>query len=95
MSQITRLNSAGDIEYWLVNNIAFILGVNPEEIDIQQPLDSYGLDSQQAMILASKAEKLLGFKFSLMYLWYYPTIQQLAQRLAQELENSSSEILQI
>ncbi len=30
-----------------------------------------------------------------MYLWYYPTIQQLAQRLAQELENSSSEILQI
>ena len=95
MSQITRLNSAGDIEYWLVNNIAFILGVNPEEIDIQQPLDSYGLDSQQAMILASKAEKILGFKLSLMYLWYYPTIQQLAQRLAQELENSSSEILQI
>jgi acyl carrier protein len=41
-----------------------MLGVEPNEIDIQEPLDSYGLDSAQGMVLASRAEKLLGFKLS-------------------------------
>lgn len=90
-----KANNLADIQAWLVANISYILGVNPEEIDIQEPLDSYGLDSAQAMILASKAEKFLGFKLSLIHLWYYPTIEQLSQRLAEELENSESEILQM
>ncbi|BAZ79176.1 MAG: phosphopantetheine-binding protein [Sphaerospermopsis kisseleviana] len=90
----TAFNTA-DIQAWLIDNISHILGLNPEEIDIREPLDSYGLDSSQAIILASKAEKFLGFKLSLIHLWYYPTIEELAQRLAEELENSDSEILQI
>ncbi|MFM2064678.1 MAG: hypothetical protein RLZZ507_4349 [Cyanobacteriota bacterium] len=94
-SPMKKAATTADIQAWLVTNISYILGVNPEEIDIREPLDSYGLDSSQAMILASKAEKFLGFKLSLIHLWYYPTIEELAQRLAEELENSESEILQI
>ncbi|MEA5575866.1 acyl carrier protein [Anabaena sp. UHCC 0451] len=94
-SPVKKAENIADIQAWLVANISYILGVNPEEIDIQEPLDSYGLDSAQAMILASKAEKFLGFKLSLIHLWYYPTIEELSQRLAEELENSESEILQI
>jgi acyl carrier protein len=71
------------------------LGVNPEEINIRKPLDSYGLDSAQTIIIATKAEKFLGFKLSLMHLWYYPTIEELSLRLSEELENSQSEIIQI
>ncbi|MFM6371579.1 MAG: acyl carrier protein, partial [Dolichospermum sp.] len=49
----------------------------------------------QTIIIASKAEKFLGFKLSLIHLWYYPTIQELSIRLSEELENSQSEIIQI
>ncbi|WP_016952044.1 phosphopantetheine-binding protein [Anabaena sp. PCC 7108] len=84
-----------EIQAWLVSHISSLLGVNPDEIDIREPLDSYGLDSAQAMTLASKAEKMMGIKLSLIHLWYYPTIEELAQRLAEELENSQTEILQM
>ncbi|MEO3706825.1 acyl carrier protein [Trichormus azollae] len=87
--------TSADIQAWLVANISSLLSVEPDEIDIKEPLDSYGLDSVQAMIIASQAEKFLGFKLSLIHLWYYPSIEELAQRLAEELENSESEIFQI
>ena len=94
-TSVEKTVSSAEIEAWLVANISSILGVNPEDIDIKEPLDSYGLDSAQAMTIASKAQKFIGFKLSLIHLWYYPTIEELAQRLAEELENSDSEILQL
>jgi len=87
--------TATDIQQWLVLNISSLLGVEPEQIDIREPLDSYGLDSAQAIILASKAEKYLGLRLSLIHLWYYPTIEELTHRLVEELGNSQSEIFQI
>lgn len=84
-----------EIQEWLITNISYVLGVEPDQIDIHEPLENYGLDSGQAMILASKAEKFLGFKLSLIHLWYYPTIEELAQRLAEEVEDSKSENFQI
>ncbi len=83
------------IENWIINQIALQLGINPEQIDIQQPLDSYGLDSVQAMLLVSKAEKFLGFKISPMLLWHYPTIEALAKRIAEEPEISEYDNLEI
>ncbi|HLP89656.1 MAG TPA: acyl carrier protein [Nostocaceae cyanobacterium] len=94
-SPVKQAYTNAEIQAWLVSNISYLLGVEPEEIDIHTPLDSYGLDSSQAMIIASKAEKFLGFKLSLIQLWYYPTIAELAQRLAEDLENNHAEILQI
>ena len=88
-------DNATKIQTWLVSEISSLLGVNPEEINIREPLDSYGLDSAQTIIIASRAEKFLGFKLSLIHLWYYPTIEELSLRLSEELENSQSEIIQI
>lgn len=88
-------DNATKIQTWLVAEISYLLGVNPEEINIREPLDSYGLDSAQTIVIASKAEKFLGFKLSLIHLWYYPTIEELSLRLSEELENSQSEIIQI
>lgn len=88
-------DNTAKIQAWLVSEISSLLAVNPEEIDIRQPLDSYGLDSAQTIIIASKAEKFLGCKLSLIHLWYYPTIQELSIRLSEELENLQSEIIQI
>ena len=37
-------DNATKIQAWLVAEISSLLGVNPEEINIREPLDSYGLD---------------------------------------------------
>ncbi|MGH8000071.1 MAG: acyl carrier protein, partial [Brasilonema sp.] len=67
----------------------------PDAIDRRQPLDSYGLDSAQAMSIVSKGEKWLGFELSPILLWHYPTVEALSQRLAEETEASDSEIFEI
>ncbi|OKH12389.1 polyketide synthase [Fischerella major NIES-592] len=94
-SGVKRSYTAEEIQAWLVSNISEMLAVEPNEIDIQEPLDSYGLDSAQGMVLASRAEKLLGFKLSVIVLWHYPTIEMLSKRLAEELADSDSEIFEI
>lgn len=83
------------IQNWIVTQISLQLGINPEKIDVQQPLENYGLDSVQAMLLISKAEKFLGFKISPMLLWHYPTIEALAKRIAEDPEISDYENLEI
>jgi acyl carrier protein len=87
--------TAIEIEDWLVAQFAYILGVEPSEVDTNRPLDSYGFDSAQAIIIANKIQKYLGIKVSLIHLWYYPTIKELAQRLAEDFASSQSEILQL
>jgi thioester reductase-like protein len=78
-----------DIQAFMVSNLAEVIGVTPEEIDIQENLENYGLDSAQAMIIISKLENLLGFKPSPVLLWHYPTIAALSQRLSEEVPGTS------
>ncbi|NDJ25209.1 acyl carrier protein [Nostoc sp. B(2019)] len=87
--------TAEEIQTWLVSHISELLKVNPDEIDITEPLDSYGLDSVQGMLLAAQTGKLLGFQLSPLVLWHYPTIELLSQRLAEEFQASESEIFEI
>jgi acyl carrier protein len=88
-------HTAEEIQTWLTSHLAEIIGVKAAEIDIRAPLDSYGLDSAQGMLLAAKAGKFLGFQLSPLLLWHYPTIESLSQRLAEESEASESEVFEI
>ncbi len=81
--------TAEDIQSWLVTNLAELIAVATDEIDIHENLENYGLDSAQAMILVSKLEKLLGFQPSPLLLWHYPNIAALSQRLSEELPANS------
>ncbi|MDB9373133.1 phosphopantetheine-binding protein [Nodularia sphaerocarpa] len=94
-SSASQTYTVEQIQAWLVSQIAEQLNIQLDEIDVKEPLDSYGLDSVQAIMLANKAEKFLGFKLSPMLLWHYPTIASLSQRLVEDLEGSESEIFQI
>ncbi len=87
--------TAEDIQAWLVSRLSELLKIEPEEVDVREPFDSYGLDSNQIMVLASQAEKLLGFKLSPILLWHYPTIESLADRLAEECVGSESEMFEL
>ncbi|WP_445628149.1 thioester reductase domain-containing protein [Nostoc sp. DSM 114167] len=81
--------TADDIQIFLVSNLAKLLGVATDEIDVTEHLENYGLDSAQAMILVSNLEKLLGFQPSPLLLWHYPNIEALSQRLAEEVQEGS------
>ncbi|MBN3924565.1 thioester reductase domain-containing protein [Nostoc sp. NMS4] len=81
--------TADDIQVFLVSNLAKLLGVATDEIDVKEHLENYGLDSAQAMILVSNLEKLLGFQPSPLLLWHYPNIEALSQRLAEEVQEGS------
>lgn len=94
-SAVKQSQTAEEIQAWLISQISEQLGVESNDIDVREPFDSYGLDSAQAMSIASKAEKVLGFELSPMLLWHYPTIAALAQRLTEESEASESEIFEL
>ncbi|MEA5617306.1 thioester reductase domain-containing protein [Cronbergia sp. UHCC 0137] len=81
--------SAEDIQAFLVSNLAEVINTTPEEIDVEENLENYGLDSAQAMIIISKLEHLLGFKPAPVLLWHYPTIASLSARLAEESPSES------
>ncbi|WP_061545323.1 thioester reductase domain-containing protein [Cylindrospermopsis raciborskii] len=76
--------SSQEIQSFMVHNLAELLGKTSQEIDVDEHLENYGLDSAQAMVIISKLEDLLGFKPSPVLLWHYPTIATLAQRLSEE-----------
>ncbi|MBW4454712.1 MAG: acyltransferase domain-containing protein [Nostoc indistinguendum CM1-VF10] len=87
--------TAEDIQAWLVNQIAQELGVKPDEINVQLPFDSYGLDSVLAIAIASTGKQFLGLDMSPLLLVHYPTIESLSQHLAKEVEASESETFEI
>jgi acyl carrier protein len=76
--------TADAIQTWFVMQIAEQLAVDPDDIDVDETFAHYSLDSAQALAIAGRAEKFLGFPLSPTLLWHYPTIATLAARLAEE-----------
>jgi acyl carrier protein len=72
------------IQVWLVTQFAERLEIDPEDIDICEPFDNYGLNSAETMILLGKLERWLGRNLNPTLIFNYPTIAELAQRLAEE-----------
>jgi acyl carrier protein len=89
------LMSADDIQDWLASQVAGQIGADPDEIDPRAPFDSFGLDSVQIMSIASLGKQYFGLQLSPIVLWNYPTIESLAQYLAEELDKSDVEILEL
>lgn len=69
--------SISDIENWLVNYLAKLLDVSPQEIDINVPFDRYGLDSSAAISLTGDLEEWLGQEIDPTILYEYPTIKKI------------------
>lgn len=80
---------------WLVSQLSQQLGMDPGEIDVEARLDSFGLDSAQALGLMSQAEQLVGFQVSPALLWHYPTIAALSERLAEDCADDDAEIFEL
>ncbi len=72
---------------WLVEKLAYRLGVDRSEIDVNQYFDEFDLDSTEALILAGELESWLGFELEATALWYHPTIVALSEHIAEENAN--------
>jgi len=82
--KFTQRISAEAIQNWLATRIAAMQEVNPGSIDPRQPFTYYGLGSVQAVSLTGELADFLNRKLSPTLAWDYPTIELLANYLAND-----------
>jgi myxalamid-type polyketide synthase MxaD len=70
------------IQAWLVAKLSERLGFELHEIDVREPLASYGLGSTEAVSLAGELGERLGRQLSPALVYEYPTIEALSRHLA-------------
>ena len=69
------------VEAWLTNRIAQRLQISPAEIDRQEPLASYGLDSLQVIEMSAELEAWLKQPVFPTIVYDFPTVEALARQL--------------
>jgi myxalamid-type polyketide synthase MxaD len=69
------------IQAWLVSKLSKRLGIAPDEMDVREPLASYGLGSTEAVSVAGELAEWLKRKLSPALVYEYPTIESLARYL--------------
>lgn len=79
--------SAEEIQAWLVDRVAALTEVNPDDVDVRAPLTRHGLDSVMVVVLAADLETWLNYRFRANPLDAHPTIEALARFLAGEVAN--------
>ena len=76
--------TAIEIQDWLAAKIAGLLQVGPEEIDIREDLDFYGLESVEAITLSGELSEWVGRDLSPTIVREHPTIVDIAAYLTGE-----------
>jgi acyl carrier protein len=93
--ETSTLETAANIQNWLTAQIADQLGYEPDDIETDSPLDTFGLDSVQVLRIAHNAQETFGVQLSPVLLQQHPTIASLAQRLAEDVDAADSEFTEI
>ena len=74
---------AETIQGWLVDKLAVVLEIEPNQIDVGQDFEEYGLESAEAINLSGDLEDYLNCRLPPTLLWDYQNIAALSQHLAQ------------
>lgn len=78
------------IQVWLVTQLAERLGLEPDEIDLDEDFANYGLNSIEAVNLSGDLENLLGRRLPPTILWDYPNVATLSEYLAEDTSRDAS-----
>jgi len=81
---------AAEVLSWLTLKFAQWLEIAPAELDPQQPIASYGLDSISAVTLSVQLEEELSVELDTAVLWDRPTLNSLAEHLTEKLHASGA-----
>ncbi|MEV0251807.1 AMP-binding protein [Nocardia sp. NPDC050712] len=73
---------SGDIEAWLKVRLSERFDLNPTEIDTRAPFAEFGLNSAEAVEVATDLANWLRFPISTVVMWDHPTIEGVAQHLS-------------
>ncbi|WP_344840173.1 type I polyketide synthase, partial [Actinocorallia longicatena] len=71
-----------EIRNFLINEIAHRADLVTAEIDVDRPLEEFGLASRDAVAIAGELEELLGRSLPATLVWEHPTINRLAAALS-------------
>ncbi|WP_106396971.1 type I polyketide synthase [Actinocorallia populi] len=71
-----------EIRNFLINEIAHRAALVPGEVDVDQPLEEFGLASRDAVAIAGELEELLGRSLPATLVWEHPTISRIAAALS-------------
>ena len=81
-AQGTPAPAAETIQAWLVSRLSDLLQIEPDELDVGEPFDSYGLGSTELVSLSGELGEWLGRDLPAELAYEFPTIEALAHRLA-------------
>ena len=81
---------APEVLSWLTLKFADWLEVSADDLDAQQPIASYGLDSISAVTLSVQLEEELSVELDTAVLWDRPTLESLAEHLTEKLNAAGS-----
>ena len=81
LDELNETEKIQAVEAWLTNRIAQRLQIAPAEIDLKEPLASYGLDSLQVIEMSSELEAWLKQPVVPTIVYDFPTIKALARQL--------------
>ena len=81
LDDLTESEKIQAVEAWLINRIAQRLQISPAEIDRQEPLASYGLDSLQVIEMSAELEAWLKQPVFPTIVYDFPTVEALARQL--------------
>lgn len=72
---------ATEIQTWMVEYIADLLDVDPEDIDPELPFDRFGLDSAAAIGMTGALEDWLGTEIDPTLIYDYPSVKMMSEHL--------------
>jgi acyl carrier protein len=78
MTRDPMLDDRDALERWLVELVASAVELEPRTIDLEVRLQSYGVDSAAAIVLADELEQRLGVPLEPTLFYDYPTIRSLS-----------------
>jgi 8-amino-7-oxononanoate synthase len=82
LNSLSVASRAEAIQGWLIDKLAEILEIEPNQVDVGQDFEEYGLESAEAINLSGDLEDYLGCRLPPTLLWDYQNIEALAQYLA-------------
>jgi acyl carrier protein len=85
VAELAASHSSEQIQSWIVQRLAHMLGARELEINVEDPLQHYGLESVEALALFGELSDHLGLKISPTFAWDHSTIADLSRFLSNEL----------
>ncbi len=82
-TSVKKLPTQIEIQDWIINYLAELLGIKPDRIDVTVPFDRYGIDSSAAIGLIGDLQRYLEIDLDPTVIYNYPSVEALVQYLTE------------